>query len=116
MEQEEILKRLDAIGNRLGVATEQIWSVLVRQALVESIAKTCFFGGWILVAIFWTRHNLKLLNLKTPITDYFVFCCAANGVLVVGTLIGLLFETMNVISGYINPEFWALQYVKLAFK
>lgn len=49
--QKEIFSRLDAIAAKLGVGTEHIWGILVKQAKLEGVSNLCVFVVVAIVAI-----------------------------------------------------------------
>ena len=102
--QEELLKRLDLLATKLGVAVEHLWAVLVRQGTVEGVigAFAAILGGVICLVSF--------KNLRAAYQEYED-----------GTVVGWAFLAfMSLIAFAIgvdqakylfNPEYFALQEV-----
>lgn len=102
---EELLKRFDIIANKLGVASEHIYSVLLKEAWLEG-----FYGiFWVVCGIICTKFTLKLFK-STNNNSY-----DDNTVIIfLGVLLGIA-SLVIIICGLIevttlfNPEATAIQ-------
>lgn len=110
---QELLKRLDALGDKLGVAGAHLWSVLVRQAYIEGVTDLVVAGlvGIVFVVAFCIgKKCVEIVNEGDSDEIHIV-------VLMVSVLIGALCAVAiwyNVVSGLqelLNPEFFALKNV-----
>lgn len=66
---EEILKRLDALSAKLGVAAATLWDAYLRQARIEGIKDLAWAGIWSVVTIlciFISRHGYQKWSVMPP--------------------------------------------------
>lgn len=102
---EELLKRFDIIANKLGVASEHIYSVLLKEAWLEG-----FYGiFWIVCGIICTKFTLKLFKSigNNGYDD-------DTGIIFLGILSGLAALVMIIIglievTTLFNPEATAIK-------
>lgn len=111
---EEILKRIDLLAAKLGVTADHIWAVLVKQARVEA-------AEWIIWSLFWfilsgacaymSRWLYKLEktgNRSHEVEEaYFLFAAVPSGIAFV-IAAGCL---ANILTLFVNPEYWALKQI-----
>lgn len=114
---DESLKLLEKLANKLGTTSEYLWTVLVKQAPVAAVNEIIFTVFTVVLGIVLFNLNKKFMNDNNEVSYDNL-----DGVLivpmVVGTglfvifAIGVMFGSIpTIISGFINPEFWALNYV-----
>lgn len=105
-------KLIEELATKLGTTTEHLWGVMLRQAPIESgctIAVTCAVA----VGLSWLW---KRLLARKPLTYPHIYDDVDRefGRIMLG-IITLLFVggTMcvfnDVVSGFVNPEYWALK-------
>lgn len=110
---QETFKRLDAIGEKLGVAAAHLWSVLIRQGIAvglqECLIGLVWLGLWI-AALIISRH---MRNVLAKNSEYDKEAWTFGGYALLGVsqlfLLGVgsyLFEGLVTL---VNPEFYALQ-------
>lgn len=113
----ELLKRLDAIGEKLGVAANHLWAVLVRQGVAVGI-EDCLIG------LVWLGLWIAALAISAKIRAYgrkeddgdFIF--GGYTALAIGQLL-LIGAGTYLFSGIVelyNPEFYALQQILSTLK
>ena len=103
--QEELLKRLDLLATKLGVAVEHLWAVLVRQGTVEGAigAFAAILGGVICL--------VSVKNFRVAYQEY------EEDVWVVGWAFLAFVSFIGFAVGVVrakylfNPEYFALQEV-----
>jgi small-conductance mechanosensitive channel len=112
---EEILKRLDAIAEKLGVAAQHLWSVLVRQAYIESVAQVVTGILLIVAAVVivrfvkrsydreMTRQLNGLYDSHEAIGQFFGFVLCS-----IAIVAGVSVITFGCL-GIANPEYYALK-------
>lgn len=109
----ETFKRLDAIGEKLGVAAAHLWSVLIRQGIAvgmqDCLIGMVWLGLWI-AAMVISRHMRKTLAVKD---DYEGENWIVGGYVLMGLaqlfLVGVGAYLFQGIVELVNPEFYALQ-------
>lgn len=109
---EVVLRELAA---QLGTTAEYLWTVLVKQAVVESIYGVVI---WLLfLTIFSTclkylskNFTRGFVNSKEPdpfIFTLVIFCLVAGGISLLSMLVGVACIG-DIVTGFINPEYYAL--------
>ena len=106
---QEALRRLDALAETLGVASEHIWQILVQQGTVEGI-----YGiVGMLLAFGFLMGALKLIS-----TDWNKLSDDRIGQRGFGVFILTILGLILFLSGYFNlgylfnPEYFAIQEIK----
>jgi len=101
---------INKLADRLGTTADKLWAVLVEQAAVSAIANTTTLTvtGAILGLLAWRAK--QVLNEGT----YYERDKAIFGSLIVGLAclvwtICLLASVPDIVSGFVNPEYWALK-------
>ena len=111
MNTNELLTKLAA---QMGTTTEYLWGVLIRQAPISATIDLVQFLVLIAVAVGLFKAHLRLYRDDE---DYRSFDSGKSmAMLVVGCvvaflLIGSFAFSGNIINGYFNPEYWALNKV-----
>lgn len=111
---EELLKRLDALAAKLGVASEHIWQVLVKQAGVAAVENligiligvaVMILGPWLFQKGRTTpKVNGDSTDLAVAQMVIGVVCLAVSVVVTIACVVSLPTLVMN-------PEYFALQKV-----
>jgi len=115
--EQKIVEIIDKLAEKLGVASEAIWSVLVKQAFVEGI--TSIFWAIIMylsafVFYIFVRNLFKEYSeaqKNNPNEDYegYVIAVIISGAMEIICLLVGLIQTVDAIHCLINPEYWALR-------
>ena len=102
----EILKRIDALAEKLGVASGQLWSVIVAQARVEGITLLIIAGVLAIVAVGLARLVKRFWGTDDDAESVIVVVgsvgCVVASTIAFGCAIGS-------ITPLLNPQYWALQ-------
>ena len=117
----ELLKQL---AQKMGTTTEYLWGVLLRQAPIDATISLVLLiltvpVGWLL----WRIH----IKIESSTPDDVFSDKGYNGVIqpVVMLIMGIgyilfairsIFDIQNIITGYFNPEYWALHEILNALK
>ncbi len=107
---EQTSKLIEQLAAKLGTTADYLWAVLVRQAAIHSIINLIEFVviiaiGFIIYPIItkFYRNNEFGYNIGP---DMLV-------IITVGTwsilFVTCLFSINGIITGFLNPEYWALQ-------
>ena len=104
----ETTKLLETISLKLGTTTERLWGVLIEQAPVTSsihaLGVLLLLGG---VAYGWRKlMTVDWDSYEAPPKCVVVFFAT---VLTVGLSSIVLLELPGILSGFLNPEYWALR-------
>ena len=128
---DEVLQRIDALGEKLGVAAGQLWEVLVAQhAVVNGIYFSAtglvfLVVGLVSMVLFFGSLKTGEENRKTMKDHYDnkyyrwravdVTRTAICSVLAILGLVAGLFTTLFNVPHLINPEYYALQDILRVF-
>lgn len=107
--QQEIFSRLDAVAAKLGVAADQLWEILIKQAFIEGITSliwaviligAAIIGWWGVCSkrFTWTSFDQEAPGPK------FLFILAG-----LGCTIAAPFALTSAIQYLLNPEYQAFQ-------
>lgn len=107
--QDELLKRLDLMAANLGVATEHLYSVLIKQVYVDA----AYSGLWLIVGIILACsikpifNKIRKMEDDGPYSDclgstIWIVCSAIASVVIIG------FSTQVFIQ-ILNPEYAAIK-------
>lgn len=116
---EETTKLIDQLAQKLGTTAEYLWSVLLKQAPIDS---TVSLIQTICVMLFgFTLWKIHKRLLKKESTDRH----ADNGYdkyedfaiipMIIGTIVFVILFIISfccigdIVNGYFNPEYWALE-------
>lgn len=111
---EEILKRIDAVAEKFGVTSGQLWQIFVAQQKVEGFSHLAwaFFNSIVVVAgVFafrWGNKKLKETSLYTDEDTCYI-------VMIVGSIVSLLFSLFVLINldcaftEFLNPDYAAFK-------
>lgn len=123
---EEILKRIDALAEKLGVAASHIYSVYVHQAQINGIQELTWAAFWLAIAVLTAVVSIK--NFKKSqvvvLSEYgeerrtdqekrrdALFLCVlfsfATGLL----LFGFVSELSSAYTSFLNPEYFAIHQI-----
>lgn len=115
-------QQLELLANKLGVATEYVFTTLVNQAPIEStITLIQCIIVWVLTFVFIKCH---LKFSKSEQHEYSKYDKSDNlglTMFIIGCILTVLnlaafFSISGVINGYFNPEYWALNKILSTFK
>jgi len=100
--QEELLKRLDALAAKLGVAAEHLWDVLVRQGQIEGMRGVVLAVVGFVVMLIAGRKAARAFreNRDDATMGWVILCFLSGGAALVG----------QADAWYLlNPEYFALR-------
>ena len=107
--QDEILKRLDALAQKLGTTAEHLWAVLIRQSYIEGVEDVAVGVGCVFAFLFCLR---QYLNPREGSDEDVTLCIRIVCIL---AMVALGIAGMSCLYGAPgelgNPEYRALQEV-----
>lgn len=106
--QQQILSRIDALSEKLGVAADHLWPALVRYAMVKN---AFFLLAWVVgaaIAIWAIRNRPKSEGYRDEVYVEALFPFGLAALIAILTLSGL-FGLPEVVSGIFSPEIAALR-------
>ena len=98
------------LAEKFGTTADHLWGVLVKQAFVYASTETIFLvvSGAILGVAFMSIAK-KMKQEPGLDDDHLLFASFTFGVLLVVLLLGAMFSLPGIVSGFVNPEYWALK-------
>lgn len=108
---EQTVKLIQELSDKLGTTAEHLWGVMVRQAPISGVIGLLIdVAAILLLMIGWKK--LSKINFDKWDDDFGKG--ALYAALIVATLvsiIGIASSLPTEISGIINPEYWALKQI-----
>lgn len=109
---EQVMTRIDALAVKLGVTAEYLFGIYVKQAYINSVIGICgitmifvLLLGMIPVGVWFCKR----IRNKEICTEWHFAWAAPMGVLTLIFLMSLTIELNNIVSGFINPEYYAFK-------
>ena len=110
---EQTTKLIEELAQKLGTTAEYLWAVLIKQAPISAMTDLLFFILASFSGILLYKLH-KWMSEKDIYEDYEDIAIAPMIVLTIlwGIIwIVFFFSLGNVITGFLNPEYWALKEV-----
>ena len=107
----EITPLLEELAKKIGTTTEYLWTALIRQAPINSVINIV---EWIIMAfvtwLAWKGFKKAWKKAEKENWDEFwVICPLFVGIAFLILWIVALFSISSTITGFVNPEYWALK-------
>ena len=115
---EQTTKLIEQLAQKLGTTSEHLWQVTVNQAQIMAITNLVYFitvilSGWVLY-----KYHCKFSKEFKNDSGY-ITCLYEQSDVKVGVMLALgfiwcvlfivsFFTIGSIISGFLNPEYWAL--------
>ena len=110
---EETRQMLERLADKLGTTVDHLWSVLVHQAPITASSDIAVFFASILLLYFVAKKIVKSTNDESGFLHHKedLAVLAWIGWFIASALVGvmLFFNFEFIISGFLNPEYWALR-------
>lgn len=111
---EQATKLIEQLAQKLGTTSEYLWGILLKQATIDAtITLIQCILIWLGVIVFYKFHKYfsKKEDRTYSIYDRNETICATMVIasFIMGVMLIISFFSINsIISGYFNPEYWAL--------
>lgn len=111
---QQIFSRIDLVGEKLGVAVEHIWSVLVRQAYAEAAISFVWLLTWLVGLYFCRRWHAWAWSDKNNLDGdgeevVQVFSVITMMLTIVLGLVLVLPNVAHSVGYIVNPEYFAFK-------
>lgn len=117
---EETVQLLEKLAEKLGTTVEYLWEVLVHQALVNSVLLILLMVATVIMGIVLYKLHIRFSKMQPETDKYYAKSLydreegyVAMMIIFVFIWTVLLFVSIfsfaSMITGFINPEYWALQ-------
>ena len=113
---EDLTIFLEALAEKLGTTGEHLWKVLINQAKISAITDLIwlsiyiplFIIGTLIIIKKWTIwYNLCSEEAQVPFVVFVGTLAFSSVIMLIVTLCGI----PNIVNGFFNPEYWALDNV-----
>lgn len=116
---EKTLAALTALAQKFGTTAEYLWGVLIKQAAISGVTSLVEIFVWLALTIYWTRftyHNTRKTDQSTYSSAEWeeeAAFFAWLGVFVLATVSAIVTSCgiSDMLSAFINPEYWALKQI-----
>ncbi|MEO6901574.1 MAG: hypothetical protein ABI241_00640 [Bacteroidia bacterium] len=93
---------LEKLANKLGTTTEYLWKILLKQAFNDAVISTIYLI--VICVIFYIMYLKRSYLMDEDNIGVSTICVIA----ILFMLIFACFCFESAISGFFNPEYWAL--------
>lgn len=104
---EQTTKLIEELALKLGTTTEYLWSVLIHQAFISSIID-CVLYTMYFVFMYYMYKGYKYMLKEEKDEEYIQLVLFLSAVSIVFTIVFIL-TISSTITGFLNPEYWALE-------
>jgi hypothetical protein len=118
--QNKIVEYIDILAQKLGVASEFVFTTLVRQKFAEGITYTGIYFLGILILLFVFKESFKQMKMykKEHYLDtnpYAIVSAISGGLGGVWVIVGMILVSTEVMKIF-NPEYYAIKELLGVFK
>lgn len=104
----DVKSAITEIARGLGVGAEYVWTVLVKQYVVLSIAELLKFILFLAILIIGIVFTIKVVNNSKEINWKII---PTLGLVITGIILITSINYVTILQGLINPDFGAINYV-----
>jgi hypothetical protein len=114
---EQAMKMIGEISEKLGTTAEHIWGVLLRQAYIDSITNILsLLLGFVVCSVVWMIFGFLFVEQNNPenrVGCEFVLVCVGvvSGIFSIVLVLALVIGIGPIINGFVNPDFVAFNYI-----
>jgi hypothetical protein len=110
----EMMTRIDVLANKLGVAAEHLWEVMIRQALITGFIEfitfiLLTFGLAMFLKLLFKKRLYKHIEIEPTPAGIGVVTMIIVAVIIFIIVATLFCDLDNTITKIFNPEYWAYQ-------
>jgi transcriptional regulator with XRE-family HTH domain len=109
---ESTTQLIESLAAKLGTTAEYLWGVLLNQAAVSATISLLFAVTsitYLTIYLRWLIAKVKADELDILDYEKNVAMSMFGGAVAILSFVTIGFALPNIITGYINPEYWALQ-------
>lgn len=110
---ELIVNKLELLAREMGTTVEYLWGVLAKQAFVMGSTNIGILLILAIIAPFWSRFAKHVYGLTTCDedswdNDIMIPIYIISGAYVIVTIITTIILIPEIVTCFVNPEYWAL--------
>lgn len=115
---DETIKLVRDLADKLGTTTEHLWGVLVKQAAINA-SLTLVWNLFALIIFIILGYYIPRVIKKAADTDSeelsfaLLIAAVALGVVCIVWICSIPGSISSIMSGFYNPEYWALNQLKV---
>lgn len=107
---------IELAAQKMGVAAEYVFTLFVKQAVVESVVWLTVVVFLMITGLVLTKQSIKLFKSSSAVAHrneglciVTSLACAATGFAYFASIMVFLTNVNTIISGIINPQYMAIQ-------
>lgn len=111
---ELVVNKLEILAREMGTTVEYLWGVLIKQAYVTGITNIAILLMLAIIAPFWfkfAKHVYKLTTEESWDCDIMIPVYVFSGIYVIAVIITSLILVPEIVTCFINSEYFALNKV-----
>ena len=115
---ENLTVLLEKLAEKLGTTTEYLWGVLIRQAPISALTDLMYFILVVIGVVVLYKVHRRLAkegsdghSLYWHYEDAAIVPMFIAAIVLVIIFIICFFSLGNIVNGFLNPEYWALDEV-----
>lgn len=104
---EQTLKLLTDLASKVGVTTEYLWGVLIKQGPISGFIDLVVIASWVVGLVMtnkFIKKNRDNWDDGLIVAAYVILCV---GIAVLILIVGVC--ASDIISAIVHPEYWALE-------
>ena len=105
---EQMMKMLEVLANKLGTTAEHLWGILIKQAYITAWTDIILLISFIIILFVFGKISFKFL------ADFDRILVSTIIVTVLGILMGNFIP--EIVNGFCNPEYWAFKNILSCIK
>ena len=119
-------KLIEQLSQKLGTTTEYLWNVLLKQAHIDATTTLLQVIFILFFGVFLYKTHIKLSkkaddgkyseNFYQKYEELAVLPMFFGAIFFLILFIAAFFSIGDIVNGYFNPEFWALNKILSTFK
>lgn len=115
---EQTVKLIEQLAQKLGTTTEYLWTILIKQAPISAAIDMIYclltiVGGLVLYRMHKVfsieKHGTYKNETLYDARDGVGFCMVLAAIVWAIIFIVCFFSLNNIVNGFFNPEYWALK-------
>lgn len=111
---DNITKLIETLAAKLGTTAEYLWGVLIKQAHVSATTDlicATLFAAYLIIFSRWMIRRGRNTDDSFGDIPSDIPIAMLGGLTAIVSFILILFCIPNIITGFMNPEYWALEQI-----
>ncbi len=117
---EQINSVVNNLAEKLGVAVEYIFEILIKQARIDACVKILYFLICLILLVIGCRvawhcykqiRNIDINKISDETAGYLAALVAIGVLLILPGIFGGIEQLSNILTGFVNPEYKAIEMI-----